>query len=294
MVSQLQMLDGLPTTTQFEDAFRRDGAVLIKKAASTVRNFEHLTRKWCDRFRSPASRSAYQNFAAVDGDGYTSAVMGTALLLAHSETAYSPNATPDIGMLYSADDLVDGGGQTFLLDGLAMARAMSRPLAEKFASLGITYAMTWPKSRWQIELGVNTNEQLESYLSARQDCIWEIDGEQQLHLRFSTHCFLRLKESRELAFTNGILAHLPRVIHPRYAPTGLAGNPLNQVTFGDSSLLNDDELAELLELQDKLMIPHKWCAGDILVFDNHRWMHGRLPYAGEAPRCLYSRFGFRD
>ena len=58
------------------------------------------------------------------------------------------------------------------------------------------------------------------------------------------------------------------------------------MTFGDDGELTRDEIRQMVALYDRFGIKVDWRAGDVVVFDNFRFAHGRPgiePGEGEEP-----------
>ena len=66
--------------------------------------------------------------------------------------------------------------------------------------------------------------------------------------------------------------------------------------FGDYSPIPDRDLQQIREAynQSKLVFP--WRAGDVLLLDNMRMAHGRLPYTGprEVAVCMAGPISARE
>ena len=60
---------------------------------------------------------------------------------------------------------------------------------------------------------------------------------------------------------------------------------------GDGHLLTDDEANQLIDAHDAVLHRHRWQAGEILLLDNTRYMHGRMHTDAPCERVLVSRFG---
>jgi hypothetical protein len=67
-------------------------------------------------------------------------------------------------------------------------------------------------------------------------------------------------------------------------------DPIRKVTFEDGSPLGDQVIQEILAAIDTHTLRILMRPGDIMLFDNMRWMHGRLAFSGK--RVIASRFGF--
>ena len=77
------------------------------------------------------------------------------------------------------------------------------------------------------------------------------------------------------AVSNGLLAHLPHVSHPRWQGSNAYSKGTNRVFFGDREEIAEDVIHRLIDIQDEIALNHAWMDNDLLVLDNTRVMHGR-------------------
>ena len=94
------------------------------------------------------------------------------------------------------------------------------------------------------------------------------------------------------AFSNGLLAHLPHVSHPRWQGLNAYSKSTNRVFFGDGEEIPEAVIHRLIDIQDEIALNHAWMDNDLLVLDNTRVMHGRRKADGEGERIIRSRFGW--
>jgi len=50
--------------------------------------------------------------------------------------------------------------------------------------------------------------------------------------------------------------------------------------YGDSSVIPDTEMSKVRKVIWKNMVAYEWKKGDIIILDNQRVSHGRLPFTG--------------
>ncbi|MEJ8569172.1 TauD/TfdA family dioxygenase [Elongatibacter sediminis] len=65
----------------------------------------------------------------------------------------------------------------------------------------------------------------------------------------------------------------------------------NRVFFGDGEEIGTSVINALIDSQDKIALAYRWQAGDLLILDNKRFMHGRLRSETDCERQIRSRFG---
>lgn len=263
------------------------GAVLLRGCRWDLAGFEALTRRLCDRFHAVGTRVQLRQ----PGDGYTSEVFrDNFTLLGHSEGTYRPwPPPPEVCFFGCITPPSADGGETLVIDGVAFARAMSDVLRARFLETGVRYESHWGRERWQAEFGVADTPALHALLRGFPGVCYSVEGE-TLHLLYTTDALVPTP-SGDRAFANGVLAHLPRIAHPGYRAARAYANPSNRVYFGDGEELDDAVVGHLIDVHDRLAHAHRWQAGDVLLLDNRRFMHGRRMTSAPCARVLISRFG---
>lgn len=263
------------------------GAVLLRGCRWDLAGFEALTQRLCDRFHAVGTRVQLRQ----PGDGYTSEVFrDNFTLLAHSEGTYRPwPPPPEVCFFGCITPPSADGGETLVVDGVAFAHALSDGLRARFLEAGVCYESHWGSERWQAEFGVADAPALHALLRDFPGVRYSVGGE-TLHLLYTTDALVPMP-SGERAFANGVLAHLPRIAHPRYRAARAYANASNRVYFGDGEELDDAVVEQLIDVHDRLAHPHRWASGDLLLLDNRRFMHGRRMTSAPCDRLLVSRFG---
>ena len=266
----------------------RGRPLLLRGCHWSVPEFERWTGALCAGFHEVGTRQRLRQEA---GDGYTTEVFRhNFALLGHSEGAYRPwPAPPDVCFFLCLEPPAAAGGETTLIDGAELLRRLAPELRELLRATPVSYLCRWPRERWQAEFGLADAAAVAQRLAAVAGCSFSFDADEVLQLQWRTSALRRSRDGSEV-FANGILAHLPRLDHPRHAGRGVYVNPNNGVLLGDAPL-DSAVLEALVDAHDQVLVRHRWRAGDLLVIDNTRWMHGREPTAAPCPRVILSRFG---
>jgi alpha-ketoglutarate-dependent taurine dioxygenase len=272
---------------QILDLLDGSGVVLLRGFDFDMDEFEAFTRRFCDRFHEVGTRVKLRR----PGDGYSSEVFrDNFTLLAHSEGRYRPwPPPPELCFFGCLVPPSAPGGETTLVDGAQFAERMPGELRARFESEGVSYEAHWDAERWQVEFQVADARELERLLRSFASVRYRIAGD-ELHIRYRTEA-LQPARSGALAFANGLLAHLPRITHPRYRDARVYVKPSNRVYFGDGEELGDDAVNQLIDVHDSLVHAHRWRTHDLLLVDNTRFMHGRRMTSVPCERVLVSRFG---
>jgi len=266
------------------------GAVLLRGFNFDLENFEALTHIFCNDFHTVAARHAYRE---LQGDSYSTQVVSKNFtILSHTEGTFQPHVKrpPELCFFMCVTPPAEPGGETTLLDGIAFLDRLPAALRKRFEDTGLTYEMYWEKERWQNEFAIEDTQSMKAWLASVPGVRFTIHGD-ELHLFYTTKAITRSRRG-DPVFATGLLAHLPRIVHPKYCDKKVYTKPSNRVYFGDGEELPDGVINELIDIQDSLAYPHRWQAQDTLVIDNTRTLHGRTMTERDCERVLVSRFGW--
>lgn len=269
-------------------ALRESGVVLLRDFSPSLAGFQQFTNNFCSSFHQVGTRTTVDDQAS---DGYTSEVPRLNFnLFVHSEGTYRPHPPPpELCFFNCVLPPAAGGGETLLADGARFLRMLPGDLRQRFEQQGIIYQAMWDTPRWQTEFQVKQPEQLDELLGNHPDCSYRLrDGEMAVRCRVPA---VQTSLGGLPAFANGLLAHLPAITHPRWRNTITYSKSSNRVFFGDGEEIGTSVINALIDIQDKIALPYRWQAGDLLILDNKRFMHGRLMSETDCDRQIRSRFG---
>jgi hypothetical protein len=150
--------------------------------------------------------------------------------------------------------------------------------------------MYWQEHEWQRELSVDNVSDLQTMLQNMAGVEFTLEGT-ALHLFYTTQGITKTRLGQDV-FATALLGHLPRITHHNYSGQRVHVKPTNRIYFGDGKEFDDDLINQLIDIHDKLSFPHRWLAGDILLIDNTRFLHGRTMTQGPCERVIVSRFGW--
>ncbi len=285
ITSRIEDVDAAQVVT----LLKAHGAVLIRGARMSAARLETLSREMFPRFHQPAIRSELR---WQEGDGYSSRVRKDTRLLGHAEAYYRPCfSAPDVCLFACEKAPFVAGGETFLIDGAEMYRALPEDLANRLATEGVIYEARWMPERWQGEFGVSNVNALRRLLDNDGRCEYELTEGGELHLLFRTVA-IQTSAGNDKRFINGMLAHLPLIDHPRYASVPVFARPANRMYWGSGDLIDNDTVCRLIDVHDSVLYKHRWQDGDLLLLDNHRFLHGREIMTAPGDRVIFSRFGY--
>ncbi len=266
------------------------GVILFRGFDFSLESFESFSSNFCKDFHKVGTRVALRK---LQGDGFSTEVFRNNFsLLAHSEGTYRPwPPPPELCFFYCVTPPSETGGETTLIDGVAFYNRLPIDLRTKLMAFGVIYQSHWEPARWQAEFGVESIDELKQLLCQFPGVEFGLENE-NLEIRYKTDAFT-LTPLGKPAFANALLAHLPYVNHPSYQDNKVYSKSDNQVFFGNGEEITEAVINQLIDIHDDILLAHRWQAGDLLLMDNTRFMHGRRMTVAPCERILISRFGSR-
>ena len=242
----------------------------------------------------------------VVGGLYTASELpGPLRLWPHHELSYTPR--PPRWMAFYCERPAQQGGDTPLLCGRRLAQALPRALVERFAARGLRYSRHLPRPRpwsqqpggpivtWADAFGVSTvAEAVAAARAAGLEAVATPAGDLFTYVTLpalrpdpvtgapvwfnQAHAFVPTR--RGLGWSG--------VVHAALAGRW-RGLQRSTVVFGDGSPIPVADIHAILSAMEALQGAEPWEAGDLLLLDNHRVMHGRMPFVGA--RAVYVGLG---
>jgi hypothetical protein len=290
-ISPKNLVDKEEIVSENRRLLKKHGVMLIRGLDFNLVDFESVSRLFCKDFFRVTSR---EELRQAEGDGlttYTPYVNCT--ILGHVEVDYVPGIkTPDVGFLFCQTPPEVEGGETFLVDGAALFQILPKALQERFKNEQITYEFLWEPQRWQAQYGIKTEEELCQRLDRIEKVRYELK-EGWLHLFYTTWGIACLEDGT-IAFSNAILGHLPELDHPSYMNKIVYTKETNRVYWENGEQFSKKTIHALIDAHDQCKQLHRWGKGDLLIFDNFRYLHGKEETIEQVERILFSRFGYLD
>ena len=259
-----------------EALYRKHGALLLRGFGADVAQFQAFARKFC----STAVVNESPGRAAIDPANRIYGVNGgTQPFALHPELSREP-WKPDLAMFCCLSP-PSAGGQTTLCDGIALVRALPAEVREALAPRRLVYANRTSPQQLQYWLG---NAEPDDALLCAPPAT-------------SPYHFERLRNGQ-------IIRHFSRpLLHkPMFADGPAFGNFLLFARFtngrDDFPLLDDwsrvpeDWLQATRAAGEAVQCAVTWAAGDVLMLDNTRFMHGRTAILDAAERRIATFFGY--
>lgn len=184
----------------------------------------------------------------------------------HGEATWTP-CPPDIVWFYCVTPATSGG-ETTLCDGVEALARMSPPTRELFRRKRLQFNKYWTHEKWLTRLNVGGLREAEVFLSRLPRVSFNVCDDETLHLQYVTPAIVKTKLSGEDAFVNSVINSA------YYSSFGLR--------FEDGSEIPAAVREELRQLTDSLALALDWEAGEFVMIDNSRVMHGRNAYIDTA------------
>jgi alpha-ketoglutarate-dependent taurine dioxygenase len=179
------------------------------------------------------------------------------------------------------------GGETPLADTRAIAQRLDPDVLSEFKAKGLRYVRNFSglDVSWQQFFQTDDRTAVERRcLEDGANFAWTRDGG-QLRVSQPAAAVRDHPVTGDQLFFNQIQLH-----HPYFLPEGardallaLVEDPADlprNVTFGDDSPISDEIAAHVLDVYWKTCVMFPWQAGDIILLDNMRVAHARMPFKG--------------
>lgn len=249
------------------DSLKKNGLALIRGCSVNKEIFKIFTESICSNF-TPHINLSREYF----GDQtFMSVSAGSDHFFAHSEMAYSP-LRPDIAIFFCATPALSGG-ETTVCDGIEVLKNLSSETQKTLREKKLLFENCIPAEVWKKQTP-DIEEIYQLYAEADDDMFSYEFREGSLQTRYVVSAIVNTRWSLAEAFATSLLDQ-------------------EKPHFSDGSPVPREILWEVIEVSENLMVPVSWQAGDILLVDNSRYMHGRRPWSDDQREILV-RFGNVD
>ena len=211
----------------------------------------------------------------ITGDGTLLEVSpGSGSIALHSELALTPNR-PDLLWFYCVEPAASGG-ETIICDGIRVCNKLKPETRTLFTTNKLRYVTRILPGTLSRHFPDLDHEAAVRYLASIRREGTEIkvtsDGGE---LHYVSSAIVRTRWGGQLAFANSI--------------SGPYGSSRKWVGFDGIGPIPDEVMAEIGTVTEQQAIRVKLQAGEVIMIDNSRFMHGRRSFTGQ--RSLYVRMG---
>ena len=251
------------------------GAILVRGTGADVDQFRQFARHFCPTsvFNESPGRSPID-----DANNIHSVDAGTKAFSLHPELAREP-WKPDAAF-FACFSPPSAGGETTICDGVEIVRQMPDAVRRGLEGRRLFYVKpVWPEL---LEFWLGTREPSEAQLaSPPPSCPYafrRLGG--QIARIFSRPALHKPLFTDDLAFGNFLL-------FARFN-NGNSAFPV----LDDGQPVPESWLQAIKATGDRLSCAIDWQAGDVLMLDNSRFMHGRNAIIDSAERQIATYFGY--
>jgi len=248
--------------SEIQDLFRSSGFILFRAFDVNVETFPAFVNQFTSQFLRDRGNSKTSDPA---GGFVQSVTVGTKPIELHCENAVSAER-PDIIWFYCATPAVSGG-ETTVCDGVDVWAQLSNSTKQLFLTKKVKYKVTVPRN-------VYLNKDKEIVVSVGNlkfaGTTYRFNDDESLTVEYVVSAANKTRYRSQIAFANSI--------------TGPYS--LYKITFEDDSDLPVAITREIRQLHDKLTKEISWQAGDLVMIDNSRFLHGRRAFYDKQRRIF--------
>jgi hypothetical protein len=275
---QCKDIFSLPVT-KIQERFKSCGILLFRGFGISHESMQEFAEQFSSRFTRDDDKPL------VDPNGFVSSVdIGMHEILPHRENGSSP-FSPD-AVWFCCTIPAAEGGETLFWDGIQVWQKLSEELKQLFISNKIKFVHKFPANKWKHFLGSDaTIDDAKRLLDSINSIKYQIDDEQSIYTEYICSAVVKTKYSNQDAFVNDIITNNSNL-------KGSANLELeSSLTFEDGSLIPDAAIEEIEKVMSTLTEDIRWQAGDLVMIDNSRFLHGRRAF-NDSRRRLFALLSY--
>jgi alpha-ketoglutarate-dependent taurine dioxygenase len=260
------------------------GAVLFRAFdITTIAGFERAATAIAPELLEYKERSTPRTL--VTGRIYTSTEYPPQQRIAfHNEFSYS--LTWPMKIAFCCITAPEEGGETPLADSQAVFESLPHEVRDEFAARKVRYVRNYGSGidlPWEEAFQTTGREQVEEHCRKAEVC-FEWRGGDRLRTWQVREAVARHPATGAMVWFNQahlfhIASHSPEVRRSLVETFGTDDLPRNAY-FGDGGEIPAAMVQSIHEAYERNAVAFPWRAGDLLVADNMRMAHGRMPYRG--------------
>ncbi|MDJ0737830.1 MAG: TauD/TfdA family dioxygenase [Nostocaceae cyanobacterium] len=254
------------------DLFQKFGVLLFRDFGVDYQQMKDFAEKFSSRFVLDKDRPI------VDArNKYVTLVdPGMHYVSPHCENANSP-FRPDV-IWFCCGVPASQGGETLLWDGVRVWNQLNTELQQLFIAKKIKFLQKFPAVDWKRFLGVGaTLADVKRTLNGIPGLSYKINPDQSVVLEYVCSAVVKTKYGHQNAFANSLVAEYK--------------NPRGVVTFADGSPIPSTVINQIQQVMNNLTEIISWQAGDLVMIDNSRFLHGRRSFT-DTKRRIYSLLSY--
>ncbi|MDF5721308.1 MAG: TauD/TfdA family dioxygenase [Rhizonema sp. PD37] len=249
------------------ELFKSSGCLLFRGFGVTHEQMKTFAKQFSSKFIQDYTRPQ------VNSDQFVHFVdPGMDNCLPHSEHAYSP-FRPDVIWFCCAVPAAEGG-ETLFWDGVRVWEELSQESKQLFLSkkLKFCYNNIPFDLLKRFASSDATIVDIKQILDGFEGVTYKINGEQTISMEYVCSAVVKTKYGNQNAFANTFWATQKKT---------------EEAIFEDGSRAPDEVVDEIEKVLNKLTEEISWQAGDLVMMDNSRFLHGRRAF-NDTRRQVFS------
>lgn len=217
------------------------------------------------------------------------------LIVQHNESSYSNQWATWLGFYCQQPSKT--GGQTPIADSLKIYEQIPPAIREAFERKKVRYVRNYGlvDLPWQEVFQTEDKAVVETYCRDNGlEFQWTESGLRTVQVNPAVAVHPRLQA--KVWFNQAHLFHssaLPATVRNNLLAVCGEQNLPRHCTFGDGSAIPDEMIETILDIYQTQSIAFDWLQNDVMLLDNMRFSHGRLPFSG-ARKVLVGMAGKTD
>lgn len=280
--------------------FKQHGALLFRNFEADSDAFLRFSSSYCKDFSSyqgGAFRLGPLDRKRVNNNDTLLTVTGPTTCYAiplHGEMYYA-RKRPSI-LWFFCEHPPARDGETIVCDGTAIYRNMRPELKAFFDRNPLRYLRPLTRTQWQEAFQTDDLDVVRAWCKENDATLVVNEGDGSVRIDYASPATYKNPRLSEDVFINPlfIVSHLEQAVKSGLAAQ-ILGDILGEtspiiVRLEDGSEIPETLLSEAEQTAEELTANVAWRAGDILMIDNTRVLHGRREYVG-ADRSIFYRAG---
>jgi alpha-ketoglutarate-dependent taurine dioxygenase len=253
--------------------FKRAGALMFRGFHADPWRMKAFAGRFSARFNRDRLRPPVAN-----SDGFIQKVdEGMGYAQPHCEQANSP-FRPD-AIWFCCTRPAAEGGETLFWDGVGLWERMTPELKAVFEGKRLRFFQKYPPERWKLFLGEGAGlADVRRALDGVEGVSYFIGEGEAVYLEYVCPAVVETRYGARKAFANNLLSERKNTLG-------------KLMTFSDGTAISDAAIEALEAQMNELTERIAWQAGDLMMLDNTRFLHGRNAFT-DPKREVYSCLSF--
>jgi len=279
--------------------FSEHGALLFRGFGAAREEFVALTER-CSRDFSTYQGGFFRDRQPVGGPGAPEAP-GTLLTVTGSQEGFAiplhgemhyAGSRPSVLWFY-CERPAEAGGETTLADGEEVCRMLTPEIRELFLSRRVRYRRELPDGAWQAAFQTDDLAEVERHCEENDTRLTVDPATRAIATDYLAWAIVPGRSGRRDTFINNVVGLYMGELSLKRGTAAETIRRLSGARFPITVRMEDGApvpgaaIKELMALNQRLAVPVAWSAGDVLMIDNTRVLHGRAAFRG--PRDVYVR-----